>query len=56
MNRAVTVDARVFASAFTPSEKAHPASQAFMREVRRSRALQVFPFCGIISGKPAATC
>lgn len=34
MNQPVTIDASVFISAFTPSEFAHPASRAFMMEVR----------------------
>lgn len=35
MNQPVTIDASVFISSFTPSESAHPASKAFMMEVRK---------------------
>ena len=36
MKSPVTIDASVFVSAFTPSEQAHQASKAFMREVQES--------------------
>ena len=39
----VTIDASVFVSAFTPSEEAHQASNAFMREVRESGVPIIVP-------------
>jgi len=41
MSDVLTVDAGVFVSAFTPSEPAHSASKAFLRQARQSGA----PLC-----------
>jgi len=41
MSDALTVDASVFVSAFTPSEPARPASKAFLHQVRQSGALLI---------------
>jgi predicted nucleic acid-binding protein len=43
MNSPVTIDASVFVSAFTPSEEAHQASNAFMREARESGVPIIVP-------------
>lgn len=43
MSNPVTIDASVFVSAFTPSEKAHQASKAFMREVREAGLPIILP-------------
>ena len=43
MNSPVTIDASVFVSAFTPSEEAHQACKAFMREVRESNVPIIVP-------------
>ena len=43
MSEPVTIDASVFVSAFTPSEEAHQASKAFMREVRESGVPIIVP-------------
>ena len=43
MNFPVTIDASVFVSAFTPSEQAHQASKAFMREARESGVPIIVP-------------
>jgi predicted nucleic acid-binding protein len=43
MNSPVTIDASVFVSAFTPSEKAHDESKAFMRDVREAGASIIVP-------------
>jgi len=43
MNSPVTVDASVFASAFTPSEPAHKASKAFMLDIREQAIPIIVP-------------
>lgn len=43
MNTPLTIDASVFVSAFTPSEPAHEASKAFMRQVRQTGAPILVP-------------
>jgi len=43
MSEPVTIDASVFVSAFTPSEEAHQASKAFMREVREAGVPIIVP-------------
>ncbi len=43
MSAAVTIDASVFVSAFTPSEKAHWVSKAFMRAVRQGGTPIILP-------------
>jgi predicted nucleic acid-binding protein len=48
MSGVFTVDASVFVSGFTPSEPAHQASKAFLRQVRQSRARLVLPTLVIV--------
>lgn len=48
MTGAVTIDASIFVSAFMPSEKAHQASKAFMREVRQTGAPIILPTLAIV--------
>jgi predicted nucleic acid-binding protein len=43
MNSPVTIDASVFVSAFTPTEPAHQASQAFMRNIREQSVPIIVP-------------
>jgi len=43
MNSAVTIDASVFVSAFTPTEPAHEASKAFMLSVHKQSIPIVIP-------------
>jgi predicted nucleic acid-binding protein len=43
MSEPVTIDASVFVSAFTPSEKAHQASKAFLREVHEAGVPIIIP-------------
>ena len=43
MNLPVTVDASVFVSAFTPSERAHEVSKAFMLSVREQSVPIIVP-------------
>jgi predicted nucleic acid-binding protein len=43
MNPPVTIDASVFVSAFTPTEPAHHASKAFMRDVRERSVPIIVP-------------
>lgn len=50
MNSPVTIDASVFVSAFTPSEQAHQASKAFMREVQESGIPIIVPTLLIPAG------
>ena len=40
---AVTIDASVFVSAFSPAEPAHPASKAFMSQVRENAVSIIVP-------------
>ncbi|MFZ5807717.1 MAG: type II toxin-antitoxin system VapC family toxin [Chloroflexota bacterium] len=48
MNGAVTVDASVFVSAFTPSEQAHLVSKAFLREIRLSSVRLILPTLALV--------
>lgn len=48
MNNAVTIDASVFVSAFTPSEKAHLPCKALLREVRQLSTPIVLPTLAIV--------
>ena len=48
MSQAFTIDASVFVSAFTPSEPAHPASKAFLRQIRQSNAALILPTLVIV--------
>jgi len=43
MNSSVTIDATVFVSAFTPTEPAHPASKAFMLNLREQSIPIIVP-------------
>ena len=43
MNSSVTIDASVFVSAFTPTEPAHPASKAFMLNLREQSIPIIVP-------------
>lgn len=48
MSEALTVDASVFVSAFTPSEPAHAASKAFLRQARQNAAALILPTLVIV--------
>jgi len=48
MSGAFTVDASIFVSAFTPSEPAHQASKAFLRQLRQSDAPIILPALVIV--------
>jgi len=48
MSGAFTVDASIFVSAFTPSEPAHQASKAFLRQLRQSGAPIILPALVIV--------
>jgi len=48
MSEAFTIDATVFVSAFTPPEPAHPASKAFLRQIRQSDAALILPTLVIV--------
>jgi len=48
MSNPVTIDASVFVSAFTPSEKAHLPCKALLHEVRQSGAPIILPTLAIV--------
>lgn len=48
MSQAVTLDASVLVSAFTPSENAHLPCKALLREVRQSKAAIILPTLVIV--------
>ncbi len=48
MSEAFTIDASVFVSAFTPSEPAHQASKALLRQIRQSDAALILPTLVIV--------